>query len=170
VRIASDGRDWDENGYFCGYECKVCLGKGIVNLTQKDDENSLWCLLHPKIVEISKSRFDTGHFADSVEAAMKEVNNKIKMIVKDKIGREYDGANLMTTALSVQNPVIRLADLSTESGRNIQLGYMHIFSGSMTGIRNPKAHGNLVLDIKRATHLLVLASLLMYKVDEDMNL
>ena len=43
---------------------------------------------------------------------------------------------------------------------------MEIFAGAMTGIRNPKAHSNIVLDENRAIHLLHLASLLMYKLDE----
>ena len=45
-------------------------------------------------------------------------------------------------------------------------GYMEIFAGTITGIRNPKAHDNIVIDEKRAIHLLYLASLLMYKLDE----
>ncbi len=43
---------------------------------------------------------------------------------------------------------------------------MEIFAGTITGIRNPKAHDNIVIDEKRAIHLLYLASLLMYKLDE----
>jgi uncharacterized protein (TIGR02391 family) len=72
----------------------------------------------------------------------------------------------MTTAFSVQNPIIELDDLATVSGKDIQQGYMQIFAGAMTGIRNPKAHGNLDIDETRAIHLLFLASLLMYKLDE----
>ena len=72
----------------------------------------------------------------------------------------------MTQAFSVKNPVLTLADLSDETGRNIQLGYMKIFEGSIIGIRNPKAHANLVIDQSRAIHLLFLASLLMFKIDE----
>ena len=44
---------------------------------------------------------------------------------------------------------------------------MEIFAGAMTGIRNPKAHSNIIdIDEKRAIHLIYLASLLMYKLDE----
>ena len=128
--------------------------------------NTFWDLLHPKIAEVSKSRFDTKHFADSAEAALKEVNNIIKVIVKQKIGQEYDGADLMNRAFSLQNPIIVLDDLSTVGGKNIQKGYMQIFSGAMTGIRNPKAHENISIDGQRAIHFLFLASLLMFKIDE----
>jgi len=131
-----------------------------------DTLNTFWDLLHPKIVEVSKSRFETNHFADSVEAAFKEVNNIVKVIVKQKTSQEYDGADLMNKAFSLQNPIIILDDLSTETGKNIQKGYMQIFSGSMTGIRNPKAHENIIIDSQRAIHFLFLASLLMFKIDE----
>ena len=129
--------------------------------------NSFWDLLHPKIVEVSKSRFETKHFADSVEAAFKEVNNIVKVLVKHRISQEYDGADLMNRAFSLQKPIIELGDLSTETGKDIQKGYMQIFAGSMTGIRNPKAHENIIIDDKRAIHFLFLASLLMFKIDEE---
>ena len=129
--------------------------------------NSLWDLLHPKIAEVSKSRFETNHFADSVEAALKEVNKIVKVIVKQRTDQEYDGADLMNRAFSLQRPIIELDDLSTQTGKDIQKGYMQIFAGSMTGIRNPKAHDNVRIDSKRAIHFLFLASLLMFKIDEE---
>ena len=125
-----------------------------------------WYYIHPKIKDICKSRFDSGHYADSVEAALKEINSIVKSIVKAKTGNEFDGSSLMKKAFSLKNPIITLDDLSTETGRNIQIGYMEIFSGSMIGIRNPKAHNNLVIDEKRAIHFIFLASLLMNKIEE----
>ena len=72
----------------------------------------------------------------------------------------------MHTALSTNNPIIVLDDISTESGKNIQRGYMDLFAGAMSGIRNPKAHDNIDIDEVRAIHLLFLASLLFSKLDE----
>ena len=132
-----------------------------------DTLNTFWDLLHPKIVKVSKSRFKTNHFADSVEAAFKEVNHIVKVIVKRRTGKEYDGADLMYKAFSFKKPIIELGDLNTETGENIQKGYMQIFAGSMIGIRNPKAHENITIDDKRAIHFLFLASLLMFKIDEE---
>jgi hypothetical protein len=43
---------------------------------------------------------------------------------------------------------------------------MQIFAGSMTGIRNPHAHVNWVIDAKRGRHYLYLASLLMKTLKE----
>lgn len=123
-------------------------------------------LLHPRIIAVSKSRFDSSHFADAVEASFKELNNRVKTWVFKQTSKEYDGTDLMRVAINNKNPIIKLCDLSTESGRNEQEGYGHIFAGSMLGIRNPKAHGNLTISEGRCLQLLFLASLLMSKLDD----
>lgn len=128
--------------------------------------DTFWGLLHPKIVEISKNRFEAEHFADSVEAAFKEINKIVKTIVKQRTNDEFDGSDLMNRAFSPQHPIIVLDDLSTQSGQDAQKGYMQLFSGSMTGIRNPKTHDNVTIDCPKAVHFLFLASLLMFKIDE----
>jgi uncharacterized protein (TIGR02391 family) len=136
------------------------------NITENILINDFWNDIHPKITSIAKSRFESRHFADAVEAVLKEVNSTVKDIVKRKTGNELDGAPLMRRAFSLNNPIIVLDDLSTESGKNIQQGYMEIFAGSMIGIRNPKAHDNINITDNRAKHFLYLASLLMHKIDE----
>jgi uncharacterized protein (TIGR02391 family) len=125
--------------------------------------DSFWGLIHPRIVAVAKPRYESGHYADSVEASFKAVNKRVKDHYRAAAGKELDGQGLMTQAFSLNNPVIILDDLSTQSGKDIQQGYMQIFAGSMTGIRNPKAHDNIDIDDRRATHFLFLASLLMYK-------
>lgn len=132
----------------------------------KDIPNDFWADIHIKIKSIAKSRFESAHYADAVESALKEVNSCVKDIVKRKTGKELDGAQLMHTAFSPSNPIIVLDDLSTESGKNIQQGYMEIFAGAMIGIRNPKAHDNINITENRAIHFLYLSSLLMHKIDE----
>jgi hypothetical protein len=64
---------------------------------------------------------------------------------------------------------LSLDDLSSVSGQDIQKGYMQIFAGAMTGIRNPKAHANITITPERAIHLLYLARLLLSKVDERLK-
>lgn len=128
-----------------------------------------WEFVHPRVRALAKPRFEAGFFGDAVEASFKEVNDTIKRILREIDGRELDGAGLMTTVFSPQNPVIRLSELVTETDKSIQQGYMQIFAGSMIGIRNPKAHGNLNPDSTKALHLISLASLLMHKIDERLE-
>jgi len=125
-----------------------------------------WSRLHRSVVRVSRTRFEAGHYADAVEAAFKELNSDIKEHVRKATREEYDGVDLMNRAFSPNNPIIRVADLSTKDGENMQKGYMQIFSGAMAGIRNPKAHSNVIIDEKRAIHHLHLASLLYYVFDE----
>lgn len=125
-----------------------------------------WQLVHPRVNALARKRFDAGFYGDAVEASYKEVNESVKRILKDKAGKELDGAGLMTTAFSPTNPLIMLNGMGSDSDRSEQQGYMQIFAGAMTGIRNPKAHGNLNPDSRKALHLICLASLLMYKIDE----
>lgn len=125
-----------------------------------------WEFVHPRICAIARPRFEAGFFGDAVEASFKELNDAVKRIVRDTDGQDLDGSRLMTRAFSPEKPIIRLSPLATESDKNIQQGYMQIMAGAMTGIRNPKAHGNLNPDSSKTLHLIALASLLMHKVDE----
>jgi uncharacterized protein (TIGR02391 family) len=128
-----------------------------------------WETLHPSVVKVAKSRFESGHYADAVEAALKELNAIIKEIYRQRTGEELDGVNLMRKAFSPSHPVIVLGDLATETGRNIQQGYMDIFAGAIAGIRNPKAHDNIEIDEIRAVHHLFVVSLLFSKLDEKLS-
>lgn len=128
-----------------------------------------WSYLHPRIRAVAKSRFDARHYADSVEAALKEVNSEVKAGHKQRTGVEIDGIALMQKTFSPDNPIILLADTSTESGKSMQKGYMFMFSGAMLGVRNPKAHANIEIDKQRAIHHLHLASLLMFVFDERLQ-
>lgn len=129
-------------------------------------EDSFWSLLHDRVVKTAKGRCEAGHYADAVEASLKELNSAVKALVKKTTGKELDGADLMHQAFSPKNPIIVLDDLGTESGRNQQMGYMEIFAGAITGIRNPKAHENVTITKERAIHHLFLASLLFSRLDE----
>ena len=126
-----------------------------------------WNLLHPIVAKIARTRFESGHFADCVEAALKEVNQAVRATVKARAGEELDGTQLMHKAFSAERPIIVLDDLASVCGKDIQKGYHLIFAGTMIGIRNPKAHANLEIDQIRAIHFLFLASLLMFKLDEQ---
>lgn len=129
-------------------------------------DNEVWNLVHPAIIKVSKERLEDGYYADAVESACKLLNTTVRTIVQSETGEEADGASLMRKAFSPKNPIIRLVDLHSRSGQDTQQGYMDIYAGVMTGIRNPKAHDNETISREDALRKLVLVSLLMYKIDD----
>jgi uncharacterized protein (TIGR02391 family) len=124
--------------------------------------------LHPLIKEVSKKRFEDGHYADAVEAAFKEVIKRVKEYIKNKTGENLDGDRAMNRAFGFENqkPLIKFNNLKTEEEKDEQRGIMFLFKG-IVGIRNRKAHENVILDDPyRAIEYLALASLLMRLLDE----
>lgn len=149
------------------------FGEVIATITylngySNNNSSFLWDNIHPQIISVAKGRFDDIYYADAVEAAFKEVNTRVKRIYKNRTSVEKDGAKLMQAAFSVQNPIIKLGDISTETGTNVQQGYMEMFVGAMIGIRNPKAHSNQTLSKADAIRKLHFASMLMYKLDNEL--
>ena len=137
-----------------------------LNAEPKDEKDyDIWSLIHPSIAEVSKKRIKDGYYADAVEAACKTLNARVRDIVLDQTGEELDGAGLMRKAFSPGNPIIRIASPASKSGHDTQQGYMEIYAGVMTGIRNPKAHDNEMITKEDALRKLMMISLLMYKID-----
>lgn len=132
----------------------------------KGSHFELWSIIHADIINVAKDQFEDKYYAEAVFSAFKEINNRVKKIVRDSTGDELDGADLMFKAFLLKNHIIRLGDLSTQTGKDIQEGYMYIFAGAMRAIRNPKAHENVKISRERAIHFIFLASLLMHKLDE----
>lgn len=127
-----------------------------------------WQSIHEAVRQVAHSRFETGHYADAVEAAFKEINKIVKHAYKQLMGKEKDGDALMREAFTCtpnnnHTPHLRLTerDLASDSGRNVQQGYMDLFAGAMRGIRNPKAHDNITIDAAEAWEMVVFGSHLM---------
>lgn len=120
--------------------------------------------LHPRIVEVSRQLFEDEHRAAAILQAFVAVNNR----VKELSGRaDLDGVDLMAQMFRPETPVLVLADMTTETGRNIQTGYHRILMGVMAAIRNPNAHELFDhMDEDEALEQLGLASLLMRRLDE----
>jgi uncharacterized protein (TIGR02391 family) len=117
---------------------------------------------HPKVVEASRTLFKDGHYTDAIFRAFTQVNN----FVKAKTGLELDGKALMSQAFRMENPVIKLNELKTQSERDEQEGFMFLFMGAMVGIRNPKAHDNIIQrNPLRTLEYLALASMLMRRAE-----
>ena len=141
-----------------------CLRKKAVEVSKENcaEPTDYWSLVHPAIQQVSKRAMDSGLFAEAVEAAFKEVNVQVKR----KTGSDKDGVKLMQWAFSLESPILKVeSDITKQSGKDAQLGYMNLFSGAISAIRNPKAHENMTISREDALRKLYFASMLMFKVD-----
>ena len=114
------------------------------------------------LVRCTRELFAGEHYSLAVEKAFVYVENLVKE--RSGVSGKY-GSSLMKTVFSVQNPFIKLNAGVTDSDRDEQLGYMEVFAGAMTGIRNPRAHAHDWIDEpKEALELLVFANHLVRKI------
>ena len=136
-------------------------------------DNCYFEIMHPQIKKVSQEKFLSGYYADSVECAFKEINFRLKSLYKNHKNTELDGKNLMFAIFNSENKnnqrLLAFESLDSESGRNVQEGYMYIFAGAIQAIRNPKAHENMIISKNDAIERLVFASLLMKKIDKALE-
>jgi uncharacterized protein (TIGR02391 family) len=119
--------------------------------------------LHPEILAVAEQLFRNGHRAAAIFEAAKVINNWVKKLSS----LTGDGMGLMSNAFRDDKPAIALADLTTQTGKDVQAGYRFLFMGSQQAIRNPAAHEPFgELDDDEAFELLGLASHLMRKLDQ----
>ena len=126
------------------------------------EERSYWVRVFDTLVKDDglrkscRSLFADGYYALAVERAYIYIDN----LVSKRSGRsDKDGADLMRTVFSPKNPVLKFNNLQSRSEENQQQGYMHIFEGTMIGIRNPRAHEYDFEDSpEEALEMLVIAS------------
>lgn len=119
--------------------------------------------LHPRILEVTRDLFLDGHHWEAVFAGAKALIN----YVKDRSGRhDLDGTSLMRTVFSRNDPILAFNDLATQIDIDEQEGMMHLFEGTVLGIRNPGGHAFPEGPEQRAIEYIGLLSLLAYRVQE----
>ncbi len=115
--------------------------------------------------KLTRKLFFNGHHAQAVEAAYKYIDNHVKRTIRPH-GNDLTGQKLMTLAFSATSPLIKLNAFEGQSEKDEQLGYMQIFAGCMTGIRNPRAHESDWEDVEsRALQLLIWANHLVERIN-----
>jgi uncharacterized protein (TIGR02391 family) len=117
--------------------------------------------LHPEIARAASQLYPDGYYAHAVEDSVKALNALVRM----RSGLEVDGVTLMQQAFSLKNPVLKFNDLSDSSDHDEQLGFMNMFSGAVSGLRNPRAHKFIEDDPERALEFIAFVSLLAKLLD-----
>jgi uncharacterized protein (TIGR02391 family) len=134
--------------------------------SQAEKTYSFESLLHPAIYASSLKQFNDGHLREAVMNSVTAVYD----LIRDRTKLRLDGNALASQAFGLEKGLLILSELGTESGDNDQKGFMQIYQGIYTGIRNPKAHTlHHDLDPFKAAQYLVMMSLLARRVDESKN-
>lgn len=120
-------------------------------------------LLHPEIVAHAVPLFRNGHLRDAV------LNGVIAVfdMIRARTGLTLDGKELVGQAFGLDNGSLIFSEVDSSSGKSDQKGFLMIFEGVYTGVRNVKAH-SLAHDLTeaKATQYLVTLSLLARRVEE----
>lgn len=119
--------------------------------------------LHPEVLRFCEAEL----LQDNYFHALLEANKGLAQRIRDLSGVQLDGAALVDKVFSVQNPILALNRLVTESERSEQTGYATLLKGCFVAIRNPLAHTpRLFWDGEDdAADILSLLSLLHRKLD-----
>jgi uncharacterized protein (TIGR02391 family) len=117
--------------------------------------------IHPAIASVSMKLFDDGHYAQATFEAFKYIEKTVRSVS----GIKETGFKLMMNAFDEKGPKIKLTDLKSLSDTDEQVGFRYIFAGTMSGIRNPRGHDNLVDPIDVCLDHLSVASVLFRKLE-----
>lgn len=118
--------------------------------------------LHPQVVAAAQSLFGNGHYFQAEFEAFKSLESR----VRESVGSDKSGVDLMGHAFRADNPMIDTATDPGRSGTAQREGYLALFRGAMLAVRDPKAHvPSRDLDPRETLEYLALASLLHRRLD-----
>lgn len=120
--------------------------------------------LHPQIEKACGTLFKSGHYSNAIEDAVKALNAIVRLNsgVDDK-----DGTSLMESVFSPKKPLLKFNDLADQSDLDEQKGFMMMFSGAVSGLRNPRAHKLIKDDPERTLEFIAYISLLAKLADSS---
>lgn len=118
--------------------------------------------IHPDLPKRARSLYDDGYYSEAVFEAFKFVEQEVK-----RLGGKGTGFALMMQAFDENKPVLAVNPLSTDTEKDEQRGYKHLFAGAQAALRNPRGHGTDLVDTPDAClDCLAVASVLIRRLDE----
>jgi uncharacterized protein (TIGR02391 family) len=126
-----------------------------------NDDAFLFGRRTPEIARASSELYRDGHFANAVEDAVKVLNS----LVRIRSGEDGNGTALMQSVFSPKNPILRFNALKDQNDINEQTGFMMMFTGAISGLRNPRAHSLIKDNPERALEFIAFVSLLAKLLD-----
>ncbi|WP_447765300.1 TIGR02391 family protein [Sphingopyxis panaciterrae] len=91
----------------------------------------------PEISNVCSDLFESGFYNQAVTEAFKALN---KFVQKKSGRKDVSDSSLMNLVFSEKDPILYWSARSSTSEKDEQKGYMFLYAGGFTGIRNPCAH------------------------------
>lgn len=123
--------------------------------------------VHEIIFEYCKPELLAQNYFHSVFEAVKSIADRIRKLT----GLYADGNELIDTAFSTKNPLVRINLLMNDTDRSEHLGLMNLIKGLFGLIRNPTAHEPKVkfaIDENEALDLMILISYAHKRLDKKL--
>lgn len=92
--------------------------------------------LHPSIPQVVRALFDDGHYSQATFEACKHIDQTVRELSM----LDESGASLMFRAFARDGGPLRINALSTQTEKDEQEGFLHLFAGGMLAFRNPGGH------------------------------
>ena len=171
-QLYSDLQNIKSNLFFGANFINVYTLGRLVQLLRSYDylsTNDFWQFAHPRIIELSKNKFEDGYFSNAVQTAFVEICSIVRKYREEQKLPEIKGDKDMLYNTFSTLKVLQFTDSSTTSLKNIQEGYEKIFPGIIQAIRNPNAHSNIKMEKADAARKIMIASDLMFMLDIALN-
>jgi uncharacterized protein (TIGR02391 family) len=125
--------------------------------------------VHSDIIRFCKSELLQDNYFHAVFEATKSVADKIRRMT----GLTGDGAELIDLIFSINNPILRINDLKTETEISEHKGFANLLKGFFGMFRNTTAHApkiTWVIEEKDALDMMSMASLMHRKLDNAVKI
>ena len=159
------GLQLGENGKFRGTEKATTISqaeqRASLLFSKLEDRN-----VHPEVLKFCKSELVENNYFHAVFEAVKSVADKIRSLS----GETKDGSGLVDAVFSVNDPILIINDLRTETEKSEQKGFANLLKGFFGMFRNTVAHEPKIkwkIEEYDALNVMTLASLFHRRLDNS---
>jgi uncharacterized protein (TIGR02391 family) len=118
--------------------------------------------LHPVVRDAASPLFAT----QQLRLGVLEAGLALRNVVRERSDlSETNDSTLMGRAFGGKTPAIVLADLTTETGQNIQRGVAHLAQAILAAVRNPLTHESGEIPMAEAMEMLAMMSHVLRRID-----
>lgn len=153
-----------------GYRINLCLFGQlflIVHHVNEQLQDGFWCNIHPRIIGVAQAEYVDGYFDSAAEKALREVETYLRELFSQHYSGQGEPKEIATIKDRLLNDdTVYEFDRQTPSGKNYFEGVKALFDNAFKAYRNPASHRNIPISQREASERIMLASQLMYVLDE----